>query len=208
MFNSLTGTLSGSGSDCIYLQCGGIEWELTASARDIAALLNTKEHDAVRVWTHLVHRENEMKLFGFSSEQRRATFLDLQKVEGIGPKAAIKILGGISQEDLEQALESGDLARLESIPGLGKKTAQKMILALKGKIVHTAGTTKESSPYSELASALCEMGYDRKAALDALSKAATEIEGGSSSAKADEHQSNKEKENAVFRRAIVLLSGA
>ncbi|MDR2159219.1 MAG: Holliday junction branch migration protein RuvA, partial [Treponema sp.] len=58
-------------------------------------------------------------------------------MEGIGPRAAVKILGGIGQEDLERALEAGDLARLEAVPGLGKKTAQKMILALKGKIAQT-----------------------------------------------------------------------
>jgi Holliday junction DNA helicase RuvA len=71
-----------------------------------------------RVFTWLYHREDQMKLFGFCSERRRNTFLELIKVEGIGPKGALKIMGGISQDDLERALENGDLDRLEAVPGL------------------------------------------------------------------------------------------
>ncbi|GMO59215.1 MAG: Holliday junction branch migration protein RuvA [Termitinemataceae bacterium] len=198
MFNSLSGTLSGSGKDYIYLQCGGIEWDIGMSIRDVEALKKIPKNEECRVWIYLSHKENEMKLFGFCSAERRNIFLSLQKVDGIGPKAAVKILGGISQEELEKALETGDVDRLTAIPGLGKKTAQKMVLALKGKLV--SGSTEaggEATPYGELVNALCEMGYERKRALDALNKAASSLKTGT----------DKMSENDIFRKAILLLTG-
>ncbi|GHU38913.1 Holliday junction ATP-dependent DNA helicase RuvA [Spirochaetia bacterium] len=197
MFNSLRGIIGEKRRDTVCLWTGGVEWELAMNSRDIDAL-NPQGGEA-RIWTWMSHRENEMRLFGFASAERRATFLELQKVEGIGPKAAQKIMGGISQEDLLRSLEAGDLDRLTAIPGLGKKTAQKMILTLKGKII-TGGNGEdggETSPYNELANALVEMGYDKKTALDALIKAAAEI---------PEEGNGTEKENAIFRNAILLLS--
>jgi Holliday junction DNA helicase RuvA len=139
-----------------------------------------------------------MKLFGFASEKRRATFLELLKVEGIGPKGAVKIMGGISQDDLERALENGDIARLEAVPGLGKKTAQKMLLSLKGKLVNTQEALV-SSPYNDLVEALAGMGYDRKSAIEALAKADADV---------DPALADKEREKQLFKEAIVYLSNS
>jgi Holliday junction DNA helicase RuvA len=139
-----------------------------------------------------------MKLFGFFSERRRVTFLELLKVEGIGPKGAVKIMSGISQEDLEQALENSDIARLEAVPGLGKKTAQKMLLSLKGKLVQPGEFSLPSSPYNDLVEALASMGYDRRAAAEALSKAQASVAGAPET----------EREKLLFQEAIVYLSGA
>jgi Holliday junction DNA helicase RuvA len=140
-----------------------------------------------------------MKLFGFLDDKRRNTFLEFLKVEGIGPKGAVKIMGGISQDDLEQALENADLARLEAVPGLGKKTAQKMLLSLKGKLVQTQGVSALSSPYADLVEALVGMGYDRRQAAEALKKAESSISADLPAA---------EKEKQLFKEAIVYLSGA
>jgi Holliday junction DNA helicase RuvA len=137
-----------------------------------------------------------MKLYGFAGEERRITFLELLKVEGIGPKGALKIMGGIGQDEFEKALESEDLARLEAVPGLGKKTAQKMILALKGKL--TSAKAAPKTPYGDLVEALTEMGYDRRAAVEALAGAAAELPPGLPEA---------EKEKLLFKEAIVYLSG-
>jgi len=152
-----------------------------------------------RILTWLYHREDQMKLFGFYNEKRRNTFLELIKVEGIGPKGALKIMSGISQDDLEHALENGDLARLEAVPGLGKKTAQKMLLSLKGKLVQTQEIDDDSSPYNELVEALVDMGYDRRQAAQALAKA-------EKSAASD--LSAAEKEKLIFKEAVLKLSGA
>ena len=196
MFNSLRGVLSAKRNGCACLLTGGIEWEICMNARDLDEV--GEVGGETRIFTWLCHREDSMTLFGFASETRRNTFFELIKVEGIGPKAAMKIQGGISQPELERALETGDLARLEAVPGLGKKTAQKMILSLKGKIVSAAEKTgKAAGPYAELANALVEMGYEKRAALAALERAAAELD----------NAAGAEAENAVFRKAILYLSG-
>ena len=194
MFNSLKGIVSGKGSDAVFLSSGDIEWEITMPSSDIQGLILNKEY---RVFTWLYHREDQMRLFGFSEESRRTVFLELLKVEGIGPKGAIKILGGISQEDLERALEAGDLARLEAVPGLGKKTAQKMLLALKGKLVQTQDVYISSSPYNDLVEALAAMGYDRRIAAEVLAKVDAEI---------DSTLAHDIREKLLFKEAIVYLS--
>jgi len=191
MFNSIHGTVTGKYEWGVCLLTGGVEWEIAVPATDIALLPLLGEK--CRVFTWLYHREVEMKLYGFASDERRATFLELLKVDGIGPKGALKIMGGIGQEELEQALETEDLARLEAVPGLGKKTAQKMILALKGRLA----MAKTSPVYTDLVEALVGMGYDKRAAADALAKAEAELPPGTAGA---------EKEKLLFKQAIVYLS--
>ena len=196
MYNSIRGIINGNCGEAVYLLNSGVEWEILMPATDIGSLPATGEE--YRVFTWLYHREDQMRLFGFASETRRNTFLELLKVEGIGPKNALKIMGGIGQEELEQALESGDLARLEAVPGLGKKTAQKMLLALKGKLVHASETSAEKSQFGDLIEALTEMGYDRRSAAEAIAQAEKELPGGLSAA---------EKEKILFKNSIVYLTG-
>jgi Holliday junction DNA helicase RuvA len=110
-------------------------------------------------------------------------------------------MGAISDEELGRALDNEDVARLSSVPGLGKKTAQKMILALKGKLtrIDTApgGRTRAAGPWHDLEDALADMGYDRGRAADALSEAAAGV---------DAALPQKKKEEEVFRRAVLLLA--
>ncbi|MCL2763688.1 MAG: Holliday junction branch migration protein RuvA [Treponema sp.] len=196
MFNSIRGLLCEKGIESVFLLSGDIEWEISMPSNDIQEYTLKSE---CRVVTWLYHREDQMKLFGFSSERRRNTFLELLKVEGIGPRAALKIMSGISQDDLEHALENADIARLEAVPGLGKKTAQKMLLSLKGKLVQSQGAAAVSTPYGDLVEALAAMGYDRRQAVQALEKAA---------ASAGSELSAAEKEKHIFKEAIIYLSGA
>lgn len=193
MFNSIRGTITQKFNDSIYIFSGAVEWEISVPSKDIAALPPAGEE--VRIFTWLLHREDQMKLFGFASPERRETFLELLKVDGVGPKGALKIMGGIGQEELENALETEDLARLEAVPGLGKKTAQKMILALKGKIVRTKAAPETA--YSELIEALAGMGFDRRAAAEVLAKTETQLPSGIEGA---------EKEKLLFKQAILELS--
>ena len=195
MFNSIRGTISAKHGDCVLILTGGIEWEISAPVLDLAQLPQVGEEG--RIFTWLSHREDQMKLFGFASEKRRNTFLELLKVEGIGPKGALKILGGIGQEDLEKALENEDLARLEAVPGLGKKTAQKMILTLRGKIAKADAVPE--TPYGELVEALTGMGYERRMAADAIAQAGAEL---------PPDLDDAEREKQLFRQAIVHLSGS
>jgi Holliday junction DNA helicase RuvA len=192
MFNSIRGTITGKNPDSVFILSGGVEWDIAVPATDIGKL--PPPGDEGRLFTWLYHREDQMKLYGFADEKRRAAFLEIIKVEGIGPKGGLRILGGIDQAELEEALEAGDLARLERVPGLGKKTAQKMILALKGKLARG----EAASPYGDLAEALAGMGYERREAQEALGKAAEELGPGAP---------GSEREALLIRKAIAHLSG-
>jgi Holliday junction DNA helicase RuvA len=191
MFNSIRGIVTDKLPDAVYVLSGGIEWDIAMPGLDIAALPATGEEARVFTWLYL--REDAVRLIGFSDVRRRETFLELLKVEGIGVKGALKIMGGISRDDLLAALENEDVGRLEAVPGLGKKTALRMILSLKGKFVRE--TESAASPHQELVSALVDMGYDRKAALDALSRAAAELPAAPPA----------DRETLLFRKAILHL---
>jgi len=106
-------------------------------------------------------------------------------------------MGGIRQDDLERALETGDLARLEAVPGLGKKTAQKMLLALKGKLVHAPAASPVVSQYGDLVEALAEMGYDRRAAAGAIALAEKDL---------PEGLPPEEREKLLFKNAIIQMT--
>jgi Holliday junction DNA helicase RuvA len=196
MFNSIRGIITEKYADTVRIETGGVEWDIVVPATDLAAL--PPEEEAGRVFVWLYHREDQMRLYGFADDRRRATFLELLKVEGIGPKGAVKIMGGISQAELEAALENEDLSRLEAVPGLGKKTAQKMLLALKGKLSFSR-EAESTGPHSELMGALVEMGYDKRQAVHALKQAEDEL---------PKEISATEREQELFKRAIVLLSGS
>jgi len=195
MFNSIRGIIRAKNADTLYIETGGVEWDIAVPATDLSSLSPVGETG--RVFTWLYHKEDQMRLFGFADETRRATFLELLKVEGIGPKGALKIMGGIGQTELETALENEDLGRLEAVPGLGKKTAQKMLLALKGKLAFSKEPAT-AGPYAELAEALAEMGYDKRQAVQALKQAESELPA---------NLNGTEKEQELFKRAIVLLAG-
>jgi Holliday junction DNA helicase RuvA len=195
MFNSIRGCITRKHAEGVWVLTGGLEWDLAVPLLDQAELPPVGEEG--RVFTWLYHREDQMKLYGFSAEKRRATFLELLKVEGIGPKGALKIMGAIGQEDLEAALEAGDLDRLERVPGLGKKTAQKMLLALKGKLARLDADGR-GAPYGDLVEALAAMGYDKRAAAEALTGAAVRVKDGVDGA---------ERETQLLKEAIAYLSG-
>lgn len=197
MINALSGTLCHKGADFIRIENSGIEWELSVPARSVDRFGRIGEATRALCW--LLHREDQMRLYGFHSESERAAFIELQTVDGIGPKQALKILGGIGSDELERALEAEDLARLEAVPGLGKKTAQKLVFALKGKLPSGFGLSRAepSGPYDDIVRALAEMGYDRRRAADAVSRLAA-----AGGLPAD----GRELERELLRRAIVELS--
>ena len=147
-----------------------------------------------------------MNLYGFASESDRELFLNLLKVDGIGPKGAVKIMSNISATDLASVLESGDVDRLQKVPGVGKKTAGKMLLALKGKLSLSEESVslpkKDALPFADVALALSNMGYDKKTAEAAVAKIAGRLAEDPSFAS----QSQVQKEEFVFRQAIVELA--
>ncbi|MGO8694476.1 MAG: Holliday junction branch migration protein RuvA [Rectinemataceae bacterium] len=196
MFNSIRGHLSEKRADSICVETGGIEWEISVPARSLDDFGSL--HDEVRAFTWLHHYEDGMRLFGFPSAEERSVFLELMKVEGIGPKQALRILSGVRPRDLDAALGSDDLAALQRIPGVGPKLAQKMLLALKGRLVFAsaAGATarKAEAEWADVVRALADMGFDRKEAERRVNELAEEIPAG------------PERERELFRRSLLDLS--
>ncbi len=194
MFNKITGKLTAKMVEKIFVSTGSIEWEIITTRVSIEDF--PKEGEDVLVYTYLHHKEDQLKLFGFSSEEERNLFLDLIKVDGVGPKLAIKILSGISASDFIEALEVENLERLSSIPGLGKKTAQKIILKLKGKL------TPIEKPWDpvvkDIVSALVGMGFDKKVSNEAVKKALTQYN--------PIEMSKEELEKTLFKTALSILS--
>lgn len=200
MFNSLTGRITGHDFPSLYLSTGGIEWALEVSAATFQAALAAEHGVEHRVYLHLHSREDALQLFGFWTSAERRAFRELLKVTGIGPRQALRILSGTTVEVLTTMLDQEDVEALTHIPGLGKKTAQKMILQLKGHLVTEntgthPGTTAEAGRDGELLAALVEMGFDRGAAKTALEDGAQAL-------------GDDADEQELFRHAIVTLSGS
>jgi holliday junction DNA helicase RuvA len=196
MFNSVTGEITYKGEERLCLQTGGVEWEIVVSSKALGRLPAVGE--VARVYTHLVHREDAMRLYGFFDPAERALFLDLQKVEGVGPKAALKMLSGVDREAFAQALDSDDVEALSAVPGIGKKTAQKIILTLKGKLTPAADSPGRSAE-EDIMTALVGMGFDRRTAKAAVLAAGKAL--------AEKHMMGEELERELFRRAIALAGG-
>jgi len=209
MFNSITGTITHKLPQTVYVENRGLEWDITVPLTSIDLLPNVGE--TAKIYTWLYHREDSMKLFGFATEAERGVFIDLMKVEGVGAKAAVRILSSVSARELAEALDSENIARLEKIPGVGKKTAQKMMLTLKGKLsLDEAGdfvkvVSSRSGVYAQwadLISALMNMGYEKHACEETVEKLLQSLE-----EDADFKSKNKTaREELLFRRAIIELA--
>jgi Holliday junction DNA helicase RuvA len=204
MFNSITGTITGKFPKQLFIENSGIEWDICMpdSNLDMLGPVGTE----AKVYTWLQHTDMLMALYGFASNEERSVFLDLLKVDGIGAKGALKIMSSVSSGRLMEVLEKGDIEMLEKIPGVGKKTAGKMMLALKGKLTISENTkvvrVAVSSPYSDVITSLVSMGYDKKVVEQKVSDLVTVL----SSDSGFEGKSQKEKEDIIFRRAIVELA--
>ena len=204
MFNSLTGIITGKFPKQLFLNTNGIEWDLCVpdSNLDMIGVVGSE----ARVFTWLQHTDQLMTMYGFASADERSVFLDLLKVDGVGPKGALKIMSSVSSSRLLDVLEKGDLEMLEKIPGVGKKTAGKMILTLKGKlkISENAGTVVRldaATPYADVVQSLASMGYDKRTVEQKVAQLVETL-----GADADfVLKSQKEKEDILFRRAIVEL---
>ena len=204
MFNSITGTVTYKSSQTVFVQTQGLEWELTVPLTSVDALAPVGE--TAKIYTWLYHRDDAMKLFGFASETERTVFVDLMKVEGVGAKAAVRILSAVSAQELAAALDTKNMGLLEKIPGVGKKTAQKMMLTLKGTLNLDDGAALTKSgvyaQWGDLISALVNMGYEKHACEETVEKLLQSLSGD-----ADFGAKNKAgKEEVLFRRAIVELA--
>lgn len=205
MFNSITGIITGKFPKQVFLDNNGIEWDICVPDSNLDMLGVVGSEAKVYTWLH--HTDQLMCLYGFASAEERSIFLDLLKVDGVGPKGALKIMSSVSSGRLMEVLENGDMEMLEKIPGVGKKTAGKMMLTLKGKlkITESAGTVVRvaaASPYADVIASLASMGYDKRDVEQKVALMVEELSKDPSFA----GKSQKEREDILFRKAIVSLA--
>lgn len=202
MFNSLSGTITQKLPKQLLLETNGIEWDITVP--DTCLNNFPPVGNQGKVYTYLNHYENGMDLYGFSSQEERSLFFDLLKVDGVGPKAAVKIMSSVSLKDLVSILDREDLSGLEKIPGIGKKTAAKMLLSLKGKLTipDSEAPVVRKKEYEVVTASLIEMGYERQQIEKAISDVLPSLQQESSFNSAPQ----SEKENTVFRKVLMEIA--
>ncbi len=175
MIAFLTGKLINKSPNGIILDVSGVGYELLASLETYQALPATGEQASVHVHTHV--REDEIVLFGFSEIREKVLFRRLIRVNGVGARLALNILSGIATEELIHALRTEDLVRITAIPGIGKKTGERLILDLKDKLLDLQGiddanaspNDKAGTPlFDDLLSVLLNLGYKKGSAEKAL----------------------------------------
>ncbi|MFH0800586.1 MAG: Holliday junction branch migration protein RuvA [Pseudomonadota bacterium] len=174
MIAYLTGTLASKSPDHCVIDVGGVGYRVLVSLTTFSSLPEIGAKASVNVHTHV--REDQLSLFGFATADEKTLFQRLISISGVGPKTALAILSGIPASDLVQAIAGEDRARLSTIPGIGKKTAERIIIELKDKLARemplaAAGYSVRGRAYEDAVSALTNLGYQRAVAETALRKA-------------------------------------
>ncbi|MGC4395035.1 Holliday junction branch migration protein RuvA [Hydrogenophaga crocea] len=169
MIGKLTGTLLEKNPPQILLDCHGVGYEVDVPMSTFYHLPASGEK--LSLLTHFVVREDAQILYGFATAGERDAFRQLIKISGVGPRTALAVLSGLSVNDLAQAVSAQEPGRLVKVPGIGKKTAERLLLELKGKIGVDlglpAGATR-SDAQTDIQQALMALGYSEKDAAAAL----------------------------------------
>lgn len=170
MIGRLSGLLAGKAPPQVLVDVGGVGYEVDVP---MSTFFNLPElGQRVVLLTHFVVREDAQVLFGFLTAPERDAFRQLVKISGVGPRTALSVLSGLSVAELAQAVSVQEAARLVKVPGIGKKTAERLLLELKGKLgpdlalPPTAAATTEAG--SDIVQALVALGYSEKEAAAAL----------------------------------------
>ncbi len=184
MIAYLSGKLLEKEANLIIVDVGGVGYEVIIPLSTFYDLGEAGEDVSLRIYTHV--REDVFQLFGFKTVRERELFLLLISVSGIGPKSAITALSGMSADEIIGAIRQNNLARLNSIPGVGKKTAERLVIELRDKIGKLSAVSAEEmraegipqtsgdDVYDDAISALVNLGYQRNAAEKALKQAMQE----------------------------------
>ena len=179
MYYYLNGTLAFRDANICVVDCGGVGYKCTVSLNTSASLVN-KMGESVKLYTHLAVREDGIELFGFGSESERACFNQLISISGVGPKAAMSILSVMTPDKFSLAVCTDDVKAISKAPGIGKKTAERIILELRDKVSKDMMGTElkqtviptqaaDTGVFSEAAEALMVLGYDRNTVMRTLS---------------------------------------
>jgi Holliday junction DNA helicase RuvA len=165
MIGRLTGILAEKSPPQVLVDVGGVGYEVDVPMSSFYNLPGLGERTTLL--THFVVREDAQLLYGFLTHEERNTFRLLIKISGIGPKMALGVLSGLSVTELSQAVAQQQAARLVKVPGIGKKTAERLLLELKGKLapdMGAPGASVASDAQADIVQALIALGYSEKEA--------------------------------------------
>lgn len=205
MIAHLSGKLLAKQATSVILDVNGVGYEVTIPLSTFYDMEEAGANIQLRIYTYV--REDTLQLYGFKTARERELFLRLISVSGIGPKLGITMLSGMSAEEIIASIRTSNLARLTSIPGIGKKTAERLVIELRDKITAlsspaleeeiaartgTAAPTSEDAVFDDALSALINLGYQKAAAEKAI--AAAMHEGGDLSVE------------LILRRALRLIA--
>jgi holliday junction DNA helicase RuvA len=175
MIGRLTGRLASKAPDHVLLEVGGVGYFVHIPLSTFYDL--PEQESPASLWIHTHVREDALALFGFLTEREKALFLMLLSVTGIGPRVALTVLSGMPPAELVEALRSKDARKLVAVPGVGKKTADRMVLELADKVASLAPETPAGQAAAvaadDVVSALVNLGYRRaeaERAVDAISR--------------------------------------
>ena len=168
MIGKLTGILSDKNPPQIIVDCGGVGYEVQVPMSTFYNL--PADGQKVSLLTHFVVREDAQILYGFATGTEREAFRALIKISGVGPRTALSVLSGMGVSDLAQAVTLQEAGRLTKVPGIGKKTAERLLLELKGKLGADIGMPLGAidSAQGDILQALLALGYSDKEAAAAL----------------------------------------
>jgi Holliday junction DNA helicase RuvA len=169
MIGKLTGTLTDKNPPQVLVDCNGIGYEVDVPMSTFYNLPGVGEK--VSLLTHFVVREDAQILYGFASTGEREAFRQLIRISGVGPRTALAVLSGMSVTDIAHAVTTQDAARLVKVPGIGKKTAERLLLELKGRIgadIGAASMAAASDAQTDILQALMALGYSDKEAQASL----------------------------------------
>jgi holliday junction DNA helicase RuvA len=164
LIGRLSGRLAAKNPPQVLVDTGGVAYEVDVPMSTFYSLPATGE--AVTLYTHFVVREDVQALYGFATLEERSAFRQLIRISGVGARTALSVLSGLSVADLSEAVTLQDPGRLTKIPGIGKKTAERLLLELKGKLAETGA--KPAGGTSDVVNALMGLGYSEKEALIAV----------------------------------------
>jgi holliday junction DNA helicase RuvA len=170
MIGRLQGTLADKNPPQLLVDCHGVGYEVDVPMSTFYNLPNVGEK--VSLLTHFVVREDAQILYGFATAAEREAFRQLIRISGVGPRTALSVLSGMSVAEIGQAVTAQDASRLVKVPGIGKKTAERLLLELKGKIGADLGMQPGAGPatdaQADILQALVALGYSDKEAQAAL----------------------------------------
>ena len=169
MIGKLTGTLGDKNPPQVLVDCNGVGYEVDVPMSTFYNLPGVGEK--VTLLTHFVVREDAQVLYGFASAGEREAFRQLIRISGVGPRTALAVLSGMSVGDIAQAVTAQDAGRLVKVPGIGKKTAERLLLELKGKFgpdLGIASGSPTSDAQTDILQALVALGYSDKEAAASL----------------------------------------